>query len=448
MKKLFALLAVVAMLGFASCETNDVQEVKLYDVSFALRYPADSGIEPIEGITVTVKNTNGTETTAVTDASGIAPFSLPEGVYEVSASEQRSLNGYTYTFNAQSSNVVVSKSTYTEGMTIELEMVGSRAGQILIKEVYSGGCQKDDGSGFYQNDKYIVIYNNSAQEASIKNFCIGMAGPYNANSGTNNYVDGKLFYDDLGYTPSICAFWFMQHDLVMQPFESKVIALNGAIDHTATYSNSVNLSNADYCTYDPEVFSNTSFYPAPSETISSDNYLKACFVGQGNAWPVSVIGPAMFIFSVEDNNPLAWGQDITNRYYFPGKEDSAVYGCVKIPNDYILDAVDIFGADNVEESLPRFNATLDAGYAVLTNKQGYTIYRNVDKEATEAIAENEGKLIYGYANGTIDYKGAESTDPSGIDAEASMRNGAHVVYKDTNNSSNDFHQRAMASIKE
>lgn len=84
---------------------------------------------------------------------------------------------------------------------------------------------------------------------------------------------------------------------------------------------------------------------------------------------------------------------------------------------------------------------------MLTNFQGYSIYRNVDKAATEALPENAGKLVYGYSLGTLDYKGAQSTDPSGIDAEASIRNGAHIVYQDTNNSGNDFHQRAKASLK-
>ena len=47
--------------------------------------------------------------------------------------------------------------------------------------------------------------------------------------------------------------------------------------------------------------------------------------------------------------------------------------------------------------------------------------------------------------GTVDVEG--STDPSGIDAEASIKNGAVIIYKDTNNSTNDFHQRRQASIK-
>lgn len=448
MKNLLTILAIATTLLFASCEKEHVNEIKLYDVAVKLNYPADSGMEPTEGVTVSMKSSAGTITSATSDMEGVALFSLPDGIYEISVSEQRSMNGYTYTFNGTATNVVISATTYTEGMTIDLEMVGSSAGQIIIKEIYAGGCQKDDGSGAYQMDKYMVIYNNSAQEASISNFCIGMVGPYNAHAGTNNYVDDKLVYGDAGYTPTMQAFWFMQNDLVMQPYESKVIALHGAIDHTLTYSNSVNLSNADYCTYDPEVFPNVLYYPTPSESIPSENYLKACFVGMGNAWAVSIVSPGLFIFTVEDNDPLAWGQDLANRYYFPGKEDIAVYGCVKIPNENILDAVEVFSAEDIADSKPRFSPSLDAGYIAMTNKQGYTIYRNVDQAATEAIEDNAGKIVYGYTGGTTGIDDVASTDPSTIDAEASIRNGAHIVYKDTNNSTYDFHQRNKASIRE
>jgi hypothetical protein len=131
----------------------------------------------------------------------------------------------------------------------------------------------------------------------------------------------------------------------------------------------------------------------------------------------------------------------------PGKENNAAYAGAKIPNEWIFDAVDIWGADYVGTSLPRFSTELESGYIYMTNKQGYSIYRNVDKEATEALPENEGKLIYNYSLGTTDYQGAESTDLSGIDAEASIANGAHIIYMDTNNSINDFHQRKVASLK-
>ena len=81
----------------------------------------------------------------------------------------------------------------------------------------------------------------------------------------------------------------------------------------------------------------------------------------------------------------------------------------------------------------------------MTLGKGYTIYRNVDKEATEALPENQGKLVYGYSLGTSDIGG--STDPSGIDAEASIAAGAHIIFSQTNDSGKDFHQRFKSSLK-
>ncbi len=48
----------------------------------------------------------------------------------------------------------------------------------------------------------------------------------------------------------------------------------------------------------------------------------------------------------------------------------------------------------------------------------------------------------------INYGTDGSTDPSGIDAEASLKNGARIIYQDTNNSTNDFHQRKQASLRD
>ena len=79
----------------------------------------------------------------------------------------------------------------------------------------------------------------------------------------------------------------------------------------------------------------------------------------------------------------------------------------------------------------------------MTNKKGHAIYRNVDQQATEALSENEGKLVYGYALGVDD-----SSDPSGIDAEASIQQGAHIIYQNSNNATNDFHERQLCSLKE
>lgn len=125
---------------------------------------------------------------------------------------------------------------------------------------------------------------------------------------------------------------------------------------------------------------------------------------------------------------------------------SEAMNVVKFPKTNVVDALDIWGAANLEKSNARFSADINTGYVAITNKLGYTAYRNVDKEATEALEENAGKLVYDYAGGTQDEANG-STDPSGIDAEASIANGAHIIYSDTNDSGKDFHQRRVASIK-
>jgi hypothetical protein len=123
----------------------------------------------------------------------------------------------------------------------------------------------------------------------------------------------------------------------------------------------------------------------------------------------------------------------------------------KVPVDWVLDGLEVYNYGNANNN-KRMTPKVDAGYVELFNQQGFTLYRNVDKAATEAIPENAGKIVTGYALGTQGITINEqvingTTDPSGIDAEASIKNGARIVYKNTANSSNDFHQRRKASLR-
>ena len=101
-----------------------------------------------------------------------------------------------------------------------------------------------------------------------------------------------------------------------------------------------------------------------------------------------------------------------------------------------------YDGSKIDKSQKRLTDDVDAGYVSFTSRKGYSVYRNVDVEATKAIAGNAGKLVYNYSLGV-----GKSTDPSGIDAEASIRNGAKIVYQDTNNSSRDFHLRQRFSVR-
>jgi hypothetical protein len=163
----------------------------------------------------------------------------------------------------------------------------------------------------------------------------------------------------------------------------------------------------------------------------------------GNAWILSVNSPALFVFVPDGVTPLEYAND-ADRTILHGSGASQV--CKKTPVEWIVDGVEIYQKSNVN-SKKRLTATVDVGYVELTGDQGYTLYRNVDKTATEAILANAGKIVYNYSLGTAGEPINGTTDPSGIDAEASIKNGARIIYKDTNNTTNDFHQRSRASLR-
>ena len=447
MKKFLSMMAAVATLfAFTACSEEE-DDYRTYSVAVQLLTP-DVADAPLEGVTVTARGVSGVALAAQTDEAGVATFALPEDIYNFSASHKFNADGVVYVVNYVLQKSIAS-ADFVNANTMSLEMepvVSQGSKQVILKELYVGGCPKDDGSGFYQYDKYVVIYNNSDQVATIPNFCISHVGPYNAHGNNQNYVDGKLFYAEEDYTPAYSFVFYMTKDLVLEPYTSATIALCGAIDHTGTYSQSVDLSEAAYVCYDPEDFDNANFHPVPSDKIASENYMPASKLGQGNAAAWSVLCPGIFIFSTGDNEPLAYTQEKANSYYM-GNYEPPPNACAKIPNQWIFDAVDIWTEENESESLPRYSASIESGHVGMTNKLGYSIYRNVDKEATEALAENEGKLVYNYGLGTTTINGGISTDLSGIDAEASIANGAQIIFMDTNNSMNDFHQRKVASLK-
>ena len=257
-KKFPLYMLLCMMVGLAACSDDEDDKVDngytTYNVSVQLLYPEDSEVQASAGVSVSLSSTSGTAYDATTDADGKAVFQVPAGIYAASASEVRAMDGYSHVLNGTASGITVNES-WNPDNTVSIEMVESVSGQVVIKELYVGGCQKDDGSGLYQFDKYVILYNNSAQTATLENLCFGMVNPYNANTSTNDYVNGELVYAADGYIPAGCGIWYAQQDITIEPGKQIVVAMNGAINHTPTYSNSVDLSNADYCMYDMEDFS-------------------------------------------------------------------------------------------------------------------------------------------------------------------------------------------------
>ncbi|MBO8456245.1 MAG: DUF4876 domain-containing protein [Bacteroidetes bacterium] len=436
MKK-FIISALAAVAAATSCVKPAAQEQPV-EATINLIYE-NSPFEQ-EGIKVRLSGQGGNASwEATTDASGKASFSVLPGLYSASATLSTSEGSDLIVYNGTNPSVAVSAGGNN---SFDINMVRSETNQIVIKELYIGGCPKDDGSGYYQYDKYVILYNNSAEEAVLgTDFCFGMCSPANSNA-TNKYYTGEtLSYTD--WIPAYCSVWWFQEPVTIQPYSQVVVAMNGAIDHTTTYSQSVDLSNPEYYVmYAPEIYTNVNYHPAPADAIPSSHYLQTYkYNAYGNAWVLSNNSPAFFVFSTEGTTPSAFSQD-------PGvlQQVNSAATDAMVPVSWVVDGIEVFRATYDADNRKRLLPAVDAGHVTFTAQLGYTLYRNVDKEATEALPENEGLLVYGYTGGT-ESEADGSTDPSGIDAEASAANGAHIIYKDTNNSSDDFHQRKKASLR-
>ena len=403
--------------------------------------PVSSGtvIVSLTGVTGDMSNIEitlrGTSTfTAKANAEGKASFNVTTGIYEASASGTYTFNGTIYKASGNIGQITVQANQTTN---VTIEMKEAKTSQVIIKELYNGGCPKDEGTGAFNNDKCVILYNNSGQVATLDNLCIAFAAPYNGQANNKNLTeDGKLNYEAEGFIPAFGGMWWFQGSLTIQPYTQVVVNITGAIDNTKTYSQSVNYANADYyCMYDPESgFKNSSSYPTPADVIPTSHYLKAKNIGIANAWALSNTSPALYIFQTQGTTPANFAES-TDKWY-DGGSVSDINACLKVKNSWILDGIEVFQSTSIESSTKRLTSDIDAGYVGLTNKLGHTLYRNVDKTATEALPENAGKLVTGY-----------SKDPSGIDAEASIKRGAHIIYKDTNNSTDDFHEREKCSLR-
>ncbi len=318
-------------------------------------------------------------------------------------------------------------------------------GGLIIKEVNAGGgfTQTGGKAGNYSNCSGIILYNNSSSSVTVKNIAIGMAPPANAHASNDNYENDVLVYENADFIPILTGLWY-HSGITVQPFSDVVIATKGAIDHTQLAPDAINFANPDYyAMYDPESsFNLKSYYPTPDASIPAANYWKAAVYGSGTAWMLSMFSPNVVLFQFPEGTDIAaYCADEANRYYEGGTKDAYNSNiCVKIPKTWVLDAMETFCIGR--DSKKRLSADLDAGNGLYLNKKMYSAYRNINEKATVAYGDNVNKLVYNYADGV-----EGTTDPSGIDAAASAKNGAKIIYQDTNNSTADFHLRKGWSLK-
>jgi hypothetical protein len=275
-------------------------------------------------------------------------------------------------FNASADKVVVSGGD----RTLTLNLAISKAGSLIIKEIYCGGCKKLPEEGDYQADQYFILHNNHFEVQYLDGLCFGTLSPYNSTSANP--------WGEIDFVPLIQAVWQFPgggDDFALQPGEDAVICLRGAIDHAAQYPLSVNLNKPDYFVcYNATYFPNTMYHPAPGDQISVDRYLDVVIkTGKANAYTLSNSSPTLVIFRAEGVSIQDYVIVPENITPVPG---STVDNVVKIPFEWVLDAVEVFDARSASNQ-KRLVPTLDAGYVLQTDTfLGRSLMRHVDESAS------------------------------------------------------------------
>lgn len=336
-------------------------------------------VSSLEGISVNIGDINkGSIFDIVTDAEGRADIELPSGNYRIVVSHADG----DYIFNGSADNVIVSGTD----RKVTVKMTRSRKGEIVIKEIYCGGCSAYPQKGQYQSDKYVIVHNNSPEMQYLDNLCIGTLDPYNA-TGTNVWVEtdkntGETVFPD--FVPIVQAVLKIGGDgssFPLSPGDDAVICLCGAIDHTVTYPNSVNLNKPDcFVCYDPVMFPNTTFHPVPGPAVSRDRWLDVVIkTGQAKAYTLSLNSPTVVIYRAAGQAMEDFVMVEGNVIQKPGSPHDRV---TKIPVDWILDGVEVF-TGNTSGNIKRLSPAIDAGFIPFSAPSlGHTLCRKVDEAET------------------------------------------------------------------
>ncbi|MFR9651188.1 MAG: DUF4876 domain-containing protein [Rikenellaceae bacterium] len=407
MKNLF----ILTLLFFVACTSNSSSEPygsdALCNLNITVNYPDEYADYVVSGLTVSIKDIDrGGSYSASLNSNGYSTIQLSNGRYLVQYSSKHG----SEIFNATADQVLLAG----KDVDLVLNPLMSFSGDLVIREIYCGGCMKTPEEGTYQYDKYITLHNNSSNTAYLDGLCYGVLDPYNS-QGSNVWlsydtITGATIYPDELYL--VQAIWQIGGDgtsFPLEPGEWAVICNSGAIDHRSQYQLSVNLNKGGYFVlYDNVLFNNTYYHPAPGDNISPDRYLNVVTkLGVANGWTFSVYSPAPVIFRPQNTTIQEYILEPDVIFQKPG---SSVDKIARIPLDWVIDGVEVFYGGS-SDNKKRFNPIVDAGY--VTHSELY-----------------DGKTLFRY-----------------VDEEASAEAGYEILV-DTNNSSTDFYERSEASLRD
>jgi hypothetical protein len=385
-KTIFSLALPAMMLVLSSCGDEGGDVAKNYQVTASLITPDGVSLADITDLkVVAVNTTTGTETT-LSDLNGdglAAEATLTAGEYDFRASgttDDFKLNGLT-------------RMPVYEDRNIDIALNIVSGSGLVFKEIYYTGVMS-----YYWKDGFFELYNNSDEVQYLDGLIVGIVdGGFGAPSPWA--ADGVL-PDRYPMTNHTIYFPGTGAQYPVQPGTGVVVA-TVAINHSAReltdedVPSPVDLSHADWNIYIPA-------QPSDIEVAGIPNTLVA-YSTWGLDFMPGVNGASLILAKLPEGKTVPdFVADENNFQRVPG---GTLWDQLMIPHEYVIDGVDIVYPTEGEQ-FKRLLPSEDVGMA----------------------------WVYGDAPGTP----ASYTGKSLRRKVISITAEGKVVYKDTNNSSEDF----------
>ncbi|MEF9986585.1 MAG: DUF4876 domain-containing protein [Bacteroidales bacterium] len=349
----------------------------------------------VEGMTIQLTDfLTGLQYSAITNSDGIATVEVAYGTYVATTQMQIRKVGAIDIYNGTTQQIRVTPSD-PKIITGTLKLTYSKTGQIIIKEIYYGGCWNEKINKSYTKDQYFILYNNSNYTAYLDSICIGIINPLNApsNGRVSDWVKpGTTELRDS--IPCGIMVWMFNGNGTSIPLEpgKEVVCCVNAIDHSIAVPASVNLGKPGYFALYAQGI--TTMQSAPMAGVKTLDLIWRA--GSSTGFPISVVSPGLVIFTLGGKNIKDYIYD--NLKTNPKNPANRNNDCLFVDKNLILDGVECFKSNSDSK---RFRSEIDNGFAITSGMgKGEKIVRKIDN-----ILAVKGEII---------------------------------IYVDTNNSTNDF----------
>lgn len=376
-RHLVGIFCIALVLG--SCMERE-PDYNIYTLDLIADFRDDIPSEFKVGAKVVLENlTKNYSFTAFTNDSGEVHFdNLEPGFYSATVVHSFSYAGSAYFVNGLKLLDVFSS------INDSLELVTSQTNAFIIKQYYYSACLTPAGNQ-YASDQFVEIYNNSALTQYADGISIIEHESYSLEENYWTFLEDTIVARMIWTIPGD------GDDYPMEPGQSIVIArdaINHQDDSLGNPLCPVNLEDAEF----------EFWVDHPSgddlDAPKSDNMIENLFTFRGTDVVFHTRGGSAIALALIPGTQEEKQTFVDNHQILKVTSSTRYYG--KVPNAYILDAVEVTW-DEAHAIYKRFPLELDAGYTYVAagSKSGLCVRRKV-KEIVD------GRYIYQDTNNSTE----------------------------------------------